>query len=255
MAQADKELAFGSQIKRGDRGMAAKRVQEWLSFHGFATPVDSDFGEATERQVKAFQTARHLTANGVVTSQTWTALTEPLRRAVAPIAPTGADDIASMTLRYAKQHLAAHPIEIAGPNCGPWVRVYMGGNEGAQWLWCAGFVTTLLRSACEALGVAMPIRGSVSCDTLAAQAREKGRFVAGSRVADGSVPLSSLGKCSIFLVRRTATDWVHTGIAFEPSGDTFATIEGNTDAGGSSNGFEAARRVRNLTKKDYIRLI
>ena len=255
MAQEDKELAFGSQIERGDRGMAAKRVQEWLSFHGFATPVDSDFGEATERQVKAFQAARHLTANGVVTSQTWAALTEPLRRAVAPIAPTGADDVAAMRLKYAKRQLAAHPIEIGGANRGPWVRIYMGGNEGADWLWCAGFVTTLVRSACEALGVAMPIKGSVSCDTLAAQAREKNRFVSGSKVADGSVPLSSLGNCSIFLVRRTATDWIHTGIAFEPSGETFATIEGNTDAGGSSNGFEAARRVRNLTKKDYIRLI
>ena len=63
-----------------------------------------------------------------------------------------------MTLKYAKQHLAIHPIETGPPNSGPWVRLYMNGNEGEDWLWCAGFVTTMLRSACAALGTAMPIK-------------------------------------------------------------------------------------------------
>ena len=35
-------------------------------------------------------------------------------------------------------------------------------------------------------------------------------------------------------------------------GDTFNTVEGNTDSNGSSNGFEAIESVRNYTKKDFI---
>ena len=53
------------------------------------------------------------------------------------------------------------------------MRLYTQGHEGAPWAWCAGFVSFLMRQAAETLGLDPPIRGSVSCDSLAAQARDQ----------------------------------------------------------------------------------
>jgi hypothetical protein len=45
---------------------------------------------------------------------------------------------------------------------------------------------------------------------------------------------------TFFLVRKDPGDWVHVGIVTSPNKESFDTAEGNTDSGGSSNGFEAA---------------
>jgi hypothetical protein len=45
---------------------------------------------------------------------------------------------------------------------------------------------------------------------------------------------------------------VHVGIVTEPAKESFDTAEGNTDSGGSSNGFEAAERARDYRSKDFI---
>ena len=37
-----------------------------------------------------------------------------------------------------------------------------------------------------------------------------------------------------------------------PAKESFDTAEGNTDSGGSSNGFEAAERARGYGSKDFI---
>ena len=41
-------------------------------------------------------------------------------------------------------------------------------------------------------------------------------------------------------------------IVTAPAKESFDTAEGNTDSGGSSNGFEAAERSRNYASKDFI---
>jgi hypothetical protein len=253
-AHVQREITFDGSIRRGDRGKKAGRVQEWLTFHRCGTAIDGDFGAATERSVAAFQKAQGLGETGVADEETWERLIAPLRRALAPIEPAAGEDLATVVLRYAKQHVAQHPVELGGDNRGPWVRVYMGGNQGSEWRWCAGFVTFLLREASKALGRPMPISGSFSCDSLAFQARDAGLFVKGTEVEAGTVGWPALGECQIFLVRRTPTDWVHTGLSFDGRDETFSTFEGNTNDSGSSNGFEACRRVRALGKKDFIRL-
>ena len=104
-------------------------------------------------------------------------------------------------------------------------------------------------------GVKSPIKGSVSCDSLAAQAKAAGLFVSGRDVARGDVPWSALGESCIFLRRRTSTDWTHTGIALDASGPAnalvFSTIEGNTNDEGSREGYEACRRKRGLGSGGY----
>lgn len=205
-AHVQRELAIDCPARRGVRGIKARRIQEWLTFHRFATTIDSDFGEATERCVRRFQESKGLELNGEVDEATWQELVSPLAKALALEQPAGDDGFPEMILKFAKQHLTQHPIELGGDNRGVWVRVYMGGNEGRQWRWCAGFVTFVMKQACMAFKRPIPIAGSYSCDFLAYQAREAGLFVRGRDLEEGRMPWSSLGTAQIFLVRYTATD-------------------------------------------------
>ena len=254
-AHVMQELSFEGVVKKGDRGKKVKRVQEWLTLNKFATSVDSDFGDATEACVMNFQKSKQLPQTGKVDEQTWNLLVEALDKALAPIEFPADIKLSDAILRVAKQHLAQHPVEVGGQNRGPWVRVYMSGEEGPEWLWCAGFVTFIMKQACLQLEREMPIEGSVSCDSLAHQAKAAGLFVKGAQLQNGSVTWSQLGAAQIFLLRRTSTDWVHTGISFDGADTVFSTVEGNTDRDGSSNGFEVAKRTRSIPKKDFIKLV
>lgn len=253
-AHVVKELSFPGVIQHGDRGIKVRRVQEWLKISGFATGIDSDFGDATKTCVTRFQRSKDLPETGKVNQQTWDLLIEPLTKALAPIAFPANTKLSEAVLRVAKQHLAQHPIEVGGDNRGPWVRIYVGGSEGREWRWCAGFITFILKQACMELGKPLPIEGSNSCDSLAYQAKHAGLFVKGAQIEDGSVSWSELGSAQIFLIRKTATDWIHTGFSFEGAATVFSTIEGNTNEDGSANGFEVARRTRALPKKDFIKI-
>lgn len=234
--------------------MSVRRVQEWLSFHGFATGIDEDFGSATETATRLFQQNRGIPATGIIDEATWEQLVRPLHRVLAPanVGPNAA--LGDVLFGFAQQHLTEHPIELGGDNRGPWVRLYMNGKEGSEWYWCAGFVTFLLKQACTQAGIRMPIEGSFSCDSLAYQAKSANLFVSDAELKSGKVRWQDLGPIPIFLVRRTATDWTHTGFAFDGNGEAFSTIEGNTNDEGSHNGYEVCRRVRNLAGKDFIRL-
>ncbi|MGW0512746.1 peptidoglycan-binding domain-containing protein [Streptomyces olivaceoviridis] len=61
-------------VKSGSKGAAVKAVQRQLTDNGYAVTADGVFGSGTAAKVKAFQRAKHLTANGVVDVQTWAAL-------------------------------------------------------------------------------------------------------------------------------------------------------------------------------------
>lgn len=250
-AYLGKEIAFPTSLSTGSKGIAVRRAQEWLSYHSFQTTIDGGFGPATERACRAFQTARGLKSSGKVDQASWDALVSPLVAAVSDASGIGGSFDATCR-KVAQQHLKQHPIELGGDNCGPWVRTYMSGNDGAEWFWCAGFVTFLMTQAALQMKVAKPLPGSVSCDTLSAQASTAGRFISGNKVANGQVPGSALGGTFVFLVRRTSSDWVHTGLGFDLKGDTFSTIEGNTNDDGSRNGYEVCSRIRSVANKDFI---
>jgi hypothetical protein len=253
---ARKELDFGRSVfGRGASGLRVKRVQEWLCHHKIRTGVDGKFGPATARCVDEFQHKKSKNRTGKVDRATWEVLTQPLRDALARPATSSSGRVSRKVASIAKRHLKQHPIEIGGPNQGPWVRLYCEGNDGPDWAWCAGFVSYIMHQAYIFAGAQAPIRGSVSCDTLAAQAKEAGLFIPATEVVSGRVTWSDFGGCAIFLKRRTPTDWVHAGFALGMSGQgrdiVFSTIEGNTNDEGSREGYEACERKRSLQRSNY----
>ena len=249
-AHAKKELDWTLPIGRGAKKMAARRVQEHLTLAGFGVPIDADFGPATEKRLQDFQRAKGLPASGVVDQATFEKLVEPLVKALQPI-PGAGKSLSQLTLQYSLQHTAQHPLEVGGPNSGPWVRTYLG-FEGSGALWCAGFVCYALEAAGRTLGIAPPIASSFSCDTLADRAKVAGKFVSGAKIRSGAIPKSKLVGGSFFLVARTSTDFTHVGIVSHADASTFDTVEGNTNSGGSSNGTEATERARGYDGKDFI---
>jgi len=246
------ELAFPGALSVGSKGPGVKRIQEWLSYHNFGTAIDSEFGSATAAALAAFQQKSQLQTSATLDGATWKALVDPIYRVLAD--GTG-NQLDERITSVAKNHLAVGPREFGGDNCGPWVRIYTGGREGTQWKWCAGFVTFLIKQACIELDESLPVPGSLSCDTLAAQAKDEGRFRTSENIVTQANGWQALGKAYLFLVRNGAGDWMHTGLGFNGSASAFTTIEGNTNDDGSQNGFEVCGRTRAAAGKDFIYLM
>ena len=237
------DLELAKPLKLGDKKGQVKLIQEWLSLQNCYVAIDNDFGPATESSVRAFQTKSGLKVTGIVNDETFELLVKPMKVALQAIEANN-KSLADMLVAYAKQHINQHPREIGGQNKGPWVRLYMDGNEGQQWAWCAGFVCFCLKQACKALGKPLPITPSFSVDSLAASAKVKNCFV-------GKNGINSMG---IFLVRNTSTDWTHTGIVTSKNDLTFTTIEGNTNDDGSREGYEVCARTRSYKSMDFIKV-
>lgn len=240
-ARLQNEITPAKPIGPG-KGPGQKLVQEYLNLNRIRLGIDSDWGPATTKAVQTFAPG-HSTVDQPLMTQ----LARPILRAVQPVVarPTLAETIVAT----ARQHLAEHPVEVGGQNAGPWVRLYMDGNEGSSWPWCAGFVTWVVRQAAEAMGIAAPahLKRTYSCDVLGGAAKGAQKLVAAT--SDKVVP------GSVFLVRGAkAGDWVHTGIVIGVDGQTVTTIEGNTNDEGSREGYEVCQRIRNRANLDVVLL-
>jgi len=240
-------LGLDKDYRKGMKGNKVQLIQEWLSLNGIGVVPDRDFGAATDLAVREFQRKVRLDDDGIVGQDTFAALVRPMQSVLEELPPVQV--LGHMVAAYAKLHLKSSPREIGGQNKGPWVRLYMDGKEGENWPWCAGFACFVLKQACRTMGVPLPITTSVSCDSLAASAKEKGLFMAGA-----GLDRQKVRPGMFFLNRRTPTDWTHVGIVIKTDKDVFMTIEGNTNDEGSREGYEVCRRVRNFSKKDFIRI-
>lgn len=136
--------------------------------------------------------------------------------------------------------LAAKVLELAaaevgvrehGRNRGPEIDAYnrdIGHDPAKADPWCAIFVSAMVKRACAALGVPVPIHLTAGCFTLDEQAPRQMRR---------SVPTSG----SIFILNgHKHTGFVETVF---PNGNCI-TIEGNTNDGGSPEGDGVYRRTR-----------
>jgi hypothetical protein len=243
------DLVLDKDYKKGMKGKKVRLIQEWLCLHGHHIVIDGDFGDATVAAVRQFQKEKRVEVDGVVGDKTFEKLVLPMTKALEEISP-GKKGLGQMVVAYAEKHLEQNPREVGGQNKGPWVRLYMQGNEGSEWSWCAGFVSFIIKQACKGVSVSPPIQTSFSCDSLAAGAKERGLFLKES----DAMQKNAIAPGSLFLVRRTSTDWVHTGIVLSAEDNIFNTIEGNTNDDGDREGYEVCRRIRNYESKDFILL-
>ena len=235
------------ELKRGDRGLQVKLVQEWLCLHGILVDIDGAFGPATEAGVRKFQQERRPGGvTGVVDDATMMILLRPLESAMVPVVPTAS--VGLTVVKVAKQHLREHPREVGGQNAGPWVRHYCQGRDGKVFAWCAGFVCTILEQAFKAHGQNPPFPYTLSCDAMAKMNTSK--LV---RPANGDeAHRFGLRPGAIFLIRKTETDWIHTGICLSIKEQVIETCEGNTNVAGAREGIEVRQRIRSYAKLDFI---
>ena len=241
------DVELDRSYKRDDKGPKVRLIQEWLCLRGVKVKLDGDFGPATEGAVKRFQQDAGLEPDGIVGPLTFATLIRPMTDATQTL-PIGDGDLGGVIVLYARRHLQSHPQEVGGENNGPWVRLYMNGLEGPAAKWCAGFACYVIKQACDTVGVPLPLQCSYSCDELAHRAKQRGLFLSGGHGVDHS-PLTP---GSLFLNRRTPTDWFHTGIVTRVDDESFQTIEGNTNEGGGAEGFEVCERVRPYGPRDFV---
>ncbi|OFX28205.1 MAG: hypothetical protein A2X08_10510 [Bacteroidetes bacterium GWA2_32_17] len=246
-----KEIEIKCPLKKGAKGNDVKKVQEWLNLWRYQNllwkynvTIDGDFGQQTQSAVIEFQKLMELEPDGIIGSQTFGILCNPLKKAFEPIAGS---NIRELVVDYARQHLRNNPRELA-QNSGPWVRSYMDGNEGKAWAWCMGFVQTILDMAFSTIGKKYTscIPATFGCDEVGNHGILKNRLI---RNKELRISAEIVKPGDIFLVSKTPTDWTHTGIITAIEGDSFITIEGNTNDEGSREGYEVCKRNRNFKKE------
>jgi hypothetical protein len=239
-----KEITLISSVGRG-RSAGARLLQEYLWVNGIRPVIDGDWGDATQAALNQFCQARKLPQVNQVDQPLMDHLAQPLLRAASDVAVSSS--LPKTIVNYAKQQLVEHPIEIGGANSGPWVRLYMNGNQGEKWLWCAGFVTYIVRHCAKQHQLANPIPRTFSCDTMAANAKASNCFHASNVLA-----VAHPGAAFLVPSKKASADWVHTGLVLEVNNGVIITAEGNTDSNGSDNGFEAVSRIRNAQNLHFV---
>jgi hypothetical protein len=243
------ELKFEEAIQRGSRAKAqVKRAQEWLCLNGELITVDGDFGSATEAAVKRFQTRKKLPVSGIVTKTLFEQLTLPLS-SLFSIEPDETQSVRGLALQIANRCKQMGAREAGGQNRGPWVRLFTYGYEGDDYPWCAAFVSWCLDYAAHLLGEKNPFgEHTLSCDRLAEIARTSNRFLMGKNMH--SAPDKPQAGHIFLLNHESRTqDWIHTGFVFRSQDETFETLEGNTNDGGSREGYGVFKRTRSFSKR------
>ncbi|HEY0085585.1 MAG TPA: hypothetical protein VGB65_06710 [Allosphingosinicella sp.] len=247
-ARLEKELKLHAPIGPG-KSNGATLIQELLALNGINVAIDRDFGPATKAGLAAFCAKQGIPGVESVNQDLMDWLAQPLLRAILPVAPKAT--LGETIVAIGERHVREHPIEVGGANGGPWVRLYMRGNHGPDYLWCAGFVSYILAAAARVHGQPSPVKYTFSCDAIANEAKSRGKYK--KKMSPADAPPGS-----IFIVpsATNAADWIHTGIiaGSTPAKTVFNTIEGNTNQGGSRNGFEACARIRACANVDVVLL-
>lgn len=237
-----------SQSSLGDRGSGVLRVQEWLSLKGYRVPITGNFDEETHAALKKYSKDNGIEYIDEVTEELDRSLKGDLIDLINLKIDVSDGDVGATMRLVAEAYLERHPREVGGQNKGPWVRYFMGGNQGRDWPWSAGFVLRVMQDAYRMHGSEAPIKGSFSIDTFVAQAKQAGMYRPGTEVKNGFRPTPG----DFFVVRRTSTDWTHIGVVVDVGENSFETVEGNTNDDGSREGYEVAKRTRGFDKKDFI---
>lgn len=128
-----------------------------------------------------------------------------------------------------------------GSNRGPRVEAMLRNTGlGGGYPWCAAAVATW---GIEALGADWPVPHTADCDAILSWARRR-----------GCLKRTDPKQGDIFLVLKTDSDAIHTGIVIRglANGQIF-TWEGNTNDDGSREGYRVCQRRRSTSNLVYVR--
>lgn len=150
--------------------------------------------------------------------------------------------LASTSLSLALREVGVEE-EPRGSNRGPRVDQFI---QRAGYMppvyWCLCFAYTMVDDAAKSLGIENPLPRTGSCDLLLEWARRGGHLRDKPEAGD------------LFLVMASEDDAVHVGFVDADNGNgTIETVEGNTNDGGSSNGYKVARRTRRSAGLKFVR--
>lgn len=255
----DTMLDLDATLRRGRRGDHVRLVQEWLCLHEFEVMIDGQYGSATAQAVADFQGSTGvLPVTGEVDPQTFVLLTRPIAEAVRRIDPPRGATMGQMVAAFALQHLRNGAREVGGPNRGPWVRLYLHGDQRprpaqAAQPWNAGFVSTMIAQAAAALEVGPPIDYHTNVNRLAEEAIAAKRFVSGERAVRD---LARIPTGSVLLLRDKGqrNKWHHTGVVTQALPRFVRTIEGNPAYAidESPSGHAVVRQMRSYGNLDFV---
>lgn len=132
-----------------------------------------------------------------------------------------------------------------GSNRGPKVDQYIrAAGYDPPVFWCQCFVYWVVRQACQDSGLVTPLLRTGSCDVLLGWAKRHGIYHRTPEVGDN------------FLVLASPNDAIHAGLVTEVlPGGKVRTMEGNSNAGGSSNGIRVIERTRNIASLGFVRWV
>jgi hypothetical protein len=241
-------LAFrGRPLHRGEMGSDdVKILQARLNDLGFGPlVVDGDFLEGTENAVMHFQARNSTTGgqpleiDGEVGALTWGALFGP----GAVFSDQEFD--ANAPLRDLVIDIAASQIGVVeqprGSNRGPEVDVFIRTTgldpaDGA-FPWCVCFLYWVFERAAKIRGEDNPLPKTAGVIAL----WNMGRHTEAQVVRKSEASAQTVKPGMIFLLDLGGGKG-HAGLVIEVQGDRIVTIEGNTNPGGSSDGFGVFRR-------------
>lgn len=105
--------------------------------------------------------------------------------------------------------------------------------------WCASFVSAVVRDF-EKLGIDFPLQQSASCDVWLKQA--KYNAITSIQPTTGA----------LFLICPSPNDATHIGIVGNNVDGVWHTIEGNSNMGGSRNGYAVVNRPNGIKRNNII---
>ena len=237
----------GSPVHRGETASRnVKLVQTRLNELRYGPlVVDGDFGEATQNATFHFQ-ARNCGAGGApleisgdIDQATWGALFG----AGSLFSTANLDE--SLPLRQLVIDIAATQIGVreqpVGSNRGPEVDQYIrsvGLDPTADsYPWCVCFLHWVFGEATKLKKLTNPLPGTAGVHVL----WDKGKVQADAVVRLGQASSSTVKPGMIFTI-DTGGGHGHAGLVIDVKSNSIVTIEGNTNTGGSPEGFGVFRR-------------
>ena len=236
-------LSIAAPLQQGSTGPLVRLGREYPFNLWSAAPVvaiDGQYGPGTAAAVRQFQRGLGLQDTGECDQATFALLVKPMADAIGT--PLARPTLAETVVAVAQTHLKSKPREVGSNNSGPWCRLYTRDAVDGFESWCAAFASSIVGWAAEAQGVASPVTHTLSCDSIGHEAGISGRLRVTARPGD------------IFLLRqepRVDRQWHHAGVVVAVGFSTVDTIEGNTNEGGSPDGFGVFARTRSFQGLDF----